>query len=266
MSSTPPSTNDMTSQQKRELLERLLREKAAQSSKAQAVSETAQAAGAQAVQPVIQRLDRSQKYFPLSTSQQRLWLLDQFNPGNPVYNVSILLRLKGKLNQAALEQSLAEIQNRHEILRANFTVQDGQPVQYLVDDRVLTLSLVDLTGEGTESALERAEELAGAEAQYSFDLSSDMLVRAHLYRLSEQDHLFQFVIHHIIFDGWSLTVLLQELTALLMLTLIMKSLCCRHCRCNTSILPHGRRSTLRTMIFASRSNTGALNSVGICRL
>ena len=211
MSSTPPSTNDMTPQQKRELLERLLKEKAAQSSKPQVAPEAMPVSGAQ---PVIQRLNRSQKYFPLSTAQQRLWLLDQFNPGNPVYNVSILLRLKGKLNLAALEQSLAEIQNRHEILRVNFTVQDGQPVQYLVDDRALALSQVDLTGEGAESALERAEELAGAEAQYSFDLSSDMLVRAHLYRLAEQDHLFQFVIHHIIFDGWSLTVLLQELTAL----------------------------------------------------
>lgn len=215
MSSTPPPTNDLTPQQKRELLERLLKEKAAQGSKPQAVSGSAPVSGAQSVaQPVIQRLDRSQKFFPLSTAQQRLWLLDQFNPGNPVYNVSILLRLKGRLNLPALEQSLAEIQNRHEILRVNFTVQDGQPVQHLVDDRVLALSLVDLTGEGAASPLEQAEELAGAEAQYSFDLSSDMLVRANLYRLAEQDHLFQFVIHHIIFDGWSLTVLLQELTAL----------------------------------------------------
>lgn len=214
MSSKPLPTNDMSPQEKRELLEKLLREKAAQSGSSQVPPDSSSSADSRAVQPVIHRLDRSQKYFPLSSAQQRLWLLDQFNPGNPVYNVSILIRFIGKLNRPALEKSLIEIQNRHEVLRVNFTVVDGRPVQYLVPDHPLSLTLIDLAGETGKPRIDRAEEIAGEEAQRSFDLSKDVLARANLFKLADDDHLFQFIIHHIVFDGWSLNVLLQELTAL----------------------------------------------------
>ena len=81
-------------------------------------------------------------------------------PGNPAYNISLLLRLKGQLHISALQQSLLEIQKRHEILRVNFTTVDGKPVQFLVPDRTLPLNIVDLTTETNSSPMKQAEQLA----------------------------------------------------------------------------------------------------------
>ncbi len=215
MSNSSQSLDGMTPQEKRELLEKLLREKAAQNSKSQAVNEVSLSGGSQtAVRPAILKIDRAQQYFPLSSAQQRLWLLDQLHSGNPVYNISILLRFKGKVNRSALEQSLVEIQKRHEILRVNFGTHDGEPVQFVVEDHALGLALVDLTGEPEADRFVRAEELAGEAANQPFNLATDVLARANLFRMAEEDHLFQFIIHHIVFDGSSLAVFLQEFTSL----------------------------------------------------
>lgn len=205
MSGQPASSNDLTPQEKRALLEKLLREKAARGGQS---AETAPQAGS------IQKLGRGQKYFPLSSAQQRLWLLDQLDAGNPAYNISLLLRFKGPLVVTALEKSLAEIQQRHEVLRVNFTHVDGEPAQFLVSDRPLPFKLVDFGDGEPASRADRAEQLAEDDSQRPFDLSNDPLARANLFRLAEDDHLFQFVIHHIVFDGWSLNVFLQELTSL----------------------------------------------------
>src|SRR5215208_3499396 len=135
MSDQPNTSSGMSPQEKRSLLEKLLKEKAAKASNEQ----VAQPASVFASTPYvpIPSVDREAKYFPLSSAQQRLWLLDQFEPGNPIYNISLLLRFKGCLNTAALEKSLLEIGKRHEILRVNFTTKDEKPVQFLVDDRKL---------------------------------------------------------------------------------------------------------------------------------
>lgn len=206
MSAEPIPTNTLSPQEKRELLERLLREKAAQGS-AKADAEPS----AHIKRGSIPRADRSRKYFPLSSAQQRIWLLDQLQPGNPVYNISFMVRLKGELNEHALDHSLSEIQKRHEILNVNFTVRDGEPVQFLVPDRRISLTIIDPGGDTGALRLARAEALAEEDAQRAFDLAEDALYRVNLFRLDTGDHLFQFVIHHSIFDGWSFNLLIHEI-------------------------------------------------------
>ncbi|MGZ9234605.1 MAG: condensation domain-containing protein, partial [Anaerolineales bacterium] len=103
------SHEEMSPQEKRDLLEKLLKERAAQARNTQAETESPSGRLRRAERNLIQILDRNQKYFPLSAAQQRLWLLDQLDPGNPAYNLSIEFRLRGKLNVRALEQSLVKI-------------------------------------------------------------------------------------------------------------------------------------------------------------
>ncbi|HSF39873.1 MAG TPA: amino acid adenylation domain-containing protein, partial [Thermoanaerobaculia bacterium] len=144
---------------------------------------------------------------PLSFAQERLWFLDRLAPGLPVYNMPALLRLRGPLDEAALEKALAEIARRHEILRTVFAVSGGEPVQRVLPAG-FPLSVLDLPE--TE-----ARRFAEAEARRPFDLTEGPLARAALLRLGGEDRLLLLVFHHIVFDGWSTGVLWSELSALL---------------------------------------------------
>ncbi len=159
----------------------------------------------------IPRADRSLP-LPLSTSQQRLWLLDQLEPGSAVYNLAGGLRLRGTLAPAALAAALAEVIRRHEALRTVFPVVDGQPVQ-AVGGALPRLSVADLSalGDGVETELRRLGEL---EARRPFDLGRGPILRTRLLRLGVADHALLFCLHHIAADGWSLGVLRSELAAL----------------------------------------------------
>ncbi len=151
---------------------------------------------------------------PLSFAQERLWLLEQLHPGNPVHNLRAVYRLKGTVNVAALEQSIQEIVRRHEILRTAFSVVNGQPVQIISPDVTIKLPVIDL---GHLSASERETEvrrMAAREAQQSFDLTRGPLLSVKLLRLAETEYVFIRTIHHIINDVWSDTVLLRELVKL----------------------------------------------------
>ncbi|HVG31078.1 MAG TPA: amino acid adenylation domain-containing protein, partial [Pyrinomonadaceae bacterium] len=151
---------------------------------------------------------------PLSFAQQRLWFLDQLEPGNPFYNVPAAMRLRGRLDARALERSLSEIVARHEVLRTSFTLVEHQPVQVVAPAGGLPLPLVDLTG---MSAAEREAEvarLAKEEAGRPFDLGRGPLLRATLLKLGGEEHVVLFTMHHIISDGWSLGILVRELSAL----------------------------------------------------
>lgn len=151
---------------------------------------------------------------PLSFAQERLWLLEQLHPGNPVHNLRAVYRLKGTLNVAALEQSIQEIVRRHEILRTTFSVVNGQPVQVISPDVTIKLPVIDLghlsVGEG-EAEVRR---LAVEEAQQSFDLTRGPLLSVKLVRLGEAEYFLIRTIHHIINDVWSDTVLLREVAKL----------------------------------------------------
>ncbi|MBV9927468.1 MAG: condensation protein [Acidobacteria bacterium] len=149
---------------------------------------------------------------PLSFAQQRLWFLDQLEPGNAAYNVPVALRLTGALDAAALEQSLNEVVRRHEVLRTSFAVSRGLPVQVVAPELRLSVERQDLAGRPAPEA--EAHRLLAERTRRPFDLSRLPLVRACLFRLEERTHLLLLVMHHVISDGWSLGVLLREMTAL----------------------------------------------------
>jgi amino acid adenylation domain-containing protein/non-ribosomal peptide synthase protein (TIGR01720 family) len=168
-------------------------------------------AGVQA--PPIRPVPREGE-LPLSFAQQRLWFLDQLEPGSPLYNVPDVQRITGPLNVAALERSLNEIVRRHEVLRTTFPTIGGKPIQVIAPELTISLTkddLSDLPEAEREAAVFRRATL---EAQQPFDLATGPLLRAALLRLGEQDHVALLTMHHVVSDGWSTVVLTQELSAL----------------------------------------------------
>lgn len=159
-----------------------------------------------ALEPKLEPISRSQE-LPLCLAQERLWFLDQLEPGNPFYNVPIAVHLTGELNTAILEQSLNEVVGRHEPLRTSFSAVEGRPIQAIAPTLKITLPVTDLPGASIESALGIATEFA----QQPFDLSQAPLLRAKLLRLTQQQHMLLLVMHHIISDGWSIGILIREL-------------------------------------------------------
>ena len=151
---------------------------------------------------------------PLSFAQQRLWFLDQLVPNNPFYNVPAALRLTGALNLAALQQTFNEIVRRHEALRTTLAVVSGQPVQRIAAAFHLPINVVDLRNLPKESRQNEANRLTAEEAQRSFNLSNDLLLRVTLLQLDDAEYLLMLNMHHIVSDGWSIGVLIQELGAL----------------------------------------------------
>ncbi|RMF36691.1 MAG: non-ribosomal peptide synthetase, partial [Chloroflexi bacterium] len=151
---------------------------------------------------------------PLSFAQQRLWFLDQLAPNTPLYNIPDAIRLRGPLDVAVLERSLNEIVRRHESLRTTFRATDGKPVQVIAPTLKLPLPLVDLSGLPKAAREAEVQRLATEEAQRPFDLSRGPLLRVTLLRLGDEEHVALLTMHHIISDGWSMRVLVQELAAL----------------------------------------------------
>ncbi len=150
---------------------------------------------------------------PLSFAQQRLWFLDQLDPGNAVYNMPVALRLAGDLDVAALRRSLNALLERHEVLRATFTSTDGRPEQKITGELHLDLEPEDLSVMPAPEREAEVERLASEEASLGFDLSRGPLVRGRLLRLSEGEHVLLLTMHHIISDGWSVGVLFRDLKA-----------------------------------------------------
>ncbi|MHC5724569.1 MAG: condensation domain-containing protein, partial [Nostoc sp.] len=159
-------------------------------------------------------LIRQESDTALSFAQQRLWLLDQLNPGNHTYNISVAIHLKGLLDVRALDQSLAEIVRRHEALRTTFTAVDGQSLQVIASDLKWTLPIVPLRELFETERQQESQRLITESVQQSFDLASGPLLRAVLQELSEIEHILLLTIHEIVGDDWSLGVLLQELATL----------------------------------------------------
>ena len=150
---------------------------------------------------------------PLSFAQQRLWFLDQLEPGNPFYNFSRAVRLHGPLDFSALSQALDQIVVRHESVRTVFG-EDDDPFQQVNAARSLSLLLTDLVDLPAELREQEANRLVAEEIRRPFDLSRDLLLRVKLIRIGAEDHLLVLTLHHIAADGWSLGVLFRELTAL----------------------------------------------------
>jgi amino acid adenylation domain-containing protein len=151
---------------------------------------------------------------PLSFAQQRLWFLDQLAPGNASYNFPVAVRLQGRLDIAALERSLNEVVNRHEVLRTTFPAVDGQPVQSIAPALSLTMPVIDLREFPRDMQEAQARLLAAEEAQRPFDLAEGPLLRATLLRLGDEDYVALLTMSHIVSDGWSMGVLVKEVGAL----------------------------------------------------
>src|SRR5580700_662990 len=151
---------------------------------------------------------------PLSYAQQRLWFLDQLEPGKATYNIPCAVRLSGVLDVGALQESLQEIVRRHEVLRTSFPMKEGNPVQEIEPEMRIELAVKDLMAEEEGERERVAEELAKEEAQRPFDLSKGGLIRARVLRLEEEEHVLLVTMHHIVSDGWSLGVLVREFSEL----------------------------------------------------
>ncbi|MDF5721977.1 MAG: amino acid adenylation domain-containing protein [Rhizonema sp. PD37] len=157
---------------------------------------------------------RESNSFPLSFAQQRLWFLDQLQPGNTAYNISQAMLLKGWLHVAALEQSFNKIVSRHEVLRTTFAMANGQPVQVISPFLNITLPVVDLTDIPKITQKVKVKQLATNEAQHPFDLAQGPLLRVTLLKLAETEHVLLFVMHHIVSDAKSCEIIIQELAVL----------------------------------------------------
>ena len=149
-----------------------------------------------------------------SFAQQRLWFLDQLEPGNPAYNDQITVALKGSLDVEALEAGLTEIARRHETLRTTFAMRGEEPRQLVSPPAPLRLIRGNLEGLPQEQRQAEALRWAAEEAEHRFDLSEGPLFRTILLRLDDHQHVLILTMHHIITDGWSKGVLFRELAAL----------------------------------------------------
>ena len=151
---------------------------------------------------------------PLSFAQQRLWFLDQLVPESPLYNVPAPLRLEGTLDMAVLERGLTELVRRHEVLRTTFPSDSGQPLQVITPPARFPLEHIDLSALPADQKESEARRRVEEECRRPFSLARGPLLRATLLKLDEREHVLLFNMHHIISDGWSLSVLVREVAAL----------------------------------------------------
>jgi acyl carrier protein len=144
---------------------------------------------------------------PLSFAQQRLWFLDQLEPGSSLYHIALAVRLGGPLERAALERAFEALVHRHEALRTTFATADGLPLQVIAPPGAFALACDERPG----AAEQELRELALAESERPFDLARGPLLRAALVRIARDEHLLLLTLHHIVADGWSMDVLVREL-------------------------------------------------------
>jgi len=162
--------------------------------------------------PAVEKVDRAAAgLLPLSFGQQRLWVVEQLNPGTAGHNVTRAPRLYGPLDATVLRRSLLEIARRHEALRTHFESVDGRGVQVVTPLDDWLLPVVDLRGLPEERWEDEARKVARMEVQRPFDLGESPLVRTVLVRLADESAIMHFTAHHIIFDHWSGEVFTGEL-------------------------------------------------------
>jgi amino acid adenylation domain-containing protein len=164
--------------------------------------------------PLVRSPRRGRDELPLSYPQQRLWFLQQLEPASPAYNIPGALRLSGPLDRSALLGALNLIVQRHESLRTTFQAVQGEPVQIIDEAVPVALPLVDLIALSAEQREATVQQISEAEARRVFNLACGPLLRLALLRLGEREHVLLFNMHHIVSDGWSVGILVRELSAL----------------------------------------------------
>ncbi|MGS0897493.1 amino acid adenylation domain-containing protein, partial [Burkholderia stagnalis] len=148
---------------------------------------------------------------PLSFAQQRLWLLDRMQPGSTAYNIVNAVRLDGRLDLDALQRTFDAIVARHASLRTTFLEIGGRPLQQVAPHASIELPLFEAAPEQGDA---RVRELIGQEVATPFDLRAGPLMRVRVVRLGDAEHVVVIALHHIVFDEWSMGVLLQDIAAL----------------------------------------------------
>ncbi|MDH3438905.1 MAG: condensation domain-containing protein, partial [Betaproteobacteria bacterium] len=161
--------------------------------------------------PLLERGSGDRAEFIVSFAQQRLWFLHQLFPDNPFYNQPIIRRLSGKLDVSALQASLNGLVARHETLRTTFPTNGEAPLQVIAQPGPVELDVGDLSALPEREREAKARRCVEVECQRPFDLSDGPLFRVQLLRLSNEDHILQLTLHHIISDGWSIPVLYRDL-------------------------------------------------------
>jgi amino acid adenylation domain-containing protein/non-ribosomal peptide synthase protein (TIGR01720 family) len=171
--------------------------------------EELRASGSTALIPPIRRVDRSGP-LPLSYQQERMWVLDQLEPGNPFYNVSAAQRFTGVLDLELADRALKEVVRRHEVLRTGYHVVDGQPMQVVHEDALPELRVHDLRHLPAEERETEAMRVAEAEGSVPQDLTRPPLARMLLVRMADDDQILVSTFHHIAVDGWSGGIFFME--------------------------------------------------------
>lgn len=165
-------------------------------------------------QPVLRPMSRPSGKAPMSFVQRRLWFLDQLEPGSSTYNIPSLHRFEGELHVAALEASLNALIKRHETLRTHFELEKDDPVQVITPALKISLLVDDLASLPDEERELELQKRIQSESNTPFNLAQGPLLRARLFKLATQTYVLAFTLHHIIFDGWSMDVLIRELSVL----------------------------------------------------
>jgi pipecolate-incorporating enzyme len=165
--------------------------------------------------PTIPRRDPSEPV-PMSFAQWRLWFMEQLRPGTNAWNTPIAARLRGRVEPELLRRALATVVERHATLRTVFEAPGGKPAPVLLPAPAIELPVIDAPGalDATDAATDQAiDRFVAAEVARTFDLESDLMVRARMLRLGPEDHVLVLAAHHIACDGWSKGLLVGELCA-----------------------------------------------------
>ena len=152
----------------------------------------------------------------LSFGQKRLWLIDKINNGSPEYNIAMSFKVEGNFDLTIAEQALNKIIERHQILRTIYAEKDADIFQVVVEDKNVSIKVYDLVDIGESEQTSKIKEILRAEQEKSFDLSSDLMLRASFIRLNNTNNsngVVVFTLHHIASDGWSIEVLIKEFSA-----------------------------------------------------
>ncbi|HEX4955907.1 MAG TPA: condensation domain-containing protein, partial [Thermoanaerobaculia bacterium] len=170
------------------------------------------AAGASTAPPLVRR--EGQGPLPLSFAQERLWFLAQLEPSSSWYHVPLVATLRGRLDVAAWRRALTGLAERHEGLRTRFPAREGRPEQEILPPGPVALPVVDLSGLAREAGEAEGERQLSAAMRRPFDLAAAPPWRALLLRRDAHDHGVCLTLHHVVSDGWSNGVLIEELAAL----------------------------------------------------
>ena len=160
---------------------------------------------------ILQQRLTAPRLRPVSFAQQRLWLLDQMEPGSAFYNVPIVFNWPGEPDVALLQRTIDAIVRRHETLRTTFVTQDGQPMQRIAPSLSVPVTTLDLRHLPDGDQIHQLQRVLDLHARTPFDLANGPLMRAVIVRRGDES-IAAVTLHHIICDGWSIDVLLREMS------------------------------------------------------